>query len=61
MVVTGDPTQSDLPKGTTNGLMEAPIVLKDIEGIDFVYLTSEDVVRHALVQRVIDAYEKHHK
>ncbi len=53
MVVTGDPTQSDLPKGTTHGLMEAPKVLSGIEGIEFVYLTSEDVVRHALVQRVI--------
>ena len=59
MVVTGDVTQSDLPQGTTNGLMEAPKVLKGIEGIDFVYLTSEDVVRHALVQRVIEAYEKY--
>ena len=57
-VVTGDPTQSDLPKGTPNGLMEAQKVLKSIEGIKFVQLTGEDVVRHELVQRIIEAYEK---
>lgn len=57
-VITGDVTQSDLPKGAPNGLMEAQKVLKHIEGIKFVQLTGEDVVRHELVQRIIEAYEK---
>ncbi len=55
-VITGDITQSDLPKGTPNGLAEAENILKDIEGIQFVHLTGEDVVRHELVQRIIEAY-----
>lgn len=57
-VVTGDPSQSDLPKGTPNGLIEAQKILKDVEGIKFVHLTGEDVVRHELVQRIIEAYDK---
>ena len=56
-VITGDLTQSDLPKGTLNGLADAERVLKNIEGIKFVHLTGEDVVRHELVQRIIEAYE----
>ncbi|MFT5169737.1 MAG: phosphate starvation-inducible PhoH-like protein [Candidatus Omnitrophota bacterium] len=56
-VITGDVTQSDLPKGTTNGLEDACRILKDVDGIDFVHLTGEDVVRHELVQRIIEAYE----
>ena len=56
-VITGDLTQSDLPKGTMNGLADCQRVLKDIEGIKFVTLTGEDVVRHELVQRIIEAYE----
>jgi len=55
-VITGDITQSDLPKGTPNGLSEAENILKNIEGIQFVHLTGEDVVRHELVQRIIEAY-----
>jgi len=55
-VITGDITQSDLPKGTPNGLSEAEKILKDIEGIHFVHLTGKDVVRHELVQRIIEAY-----
>lgn len=55
-VITGDVTQSDLPKGTPNGLSEAEKILKDIDGIQFVHLTGEDVVRHELVQRIIEAY-----
>ncbi len=55
-VITGDVTQSDLPKGTLNGLIEAEQLLKNIEGIKFVHLTGEDVVRHELVQRIIEAY-----
>jgi len=56
-VITGDITQSDLPKGTVNGLDDAIKVLQGIDGINFVHLTDKDVVRHELVQRVIKAYE----
>lgn len=56
-VITGDVTQSDLPKGQINGLVDAEKVLKGIEGITFVHLTGEDVVRHELVQRIIEAYD----
>ena len=55
-VITGDITQSDLPKGKTSGLVEAQSVLKNIRGIEFVYLKGEDVVRHELVQDIIKAY-----
>lgn len=55
-VITGDTTQSDLPKGQPNGLTDAEQILKDIDGIQFVHLTGEDVVRHELVQRIIEAY-----
>jgi len=56
-VITGDITQSDLPKGKMSGLVQTQTVLKDIEGIKFIYLQSEDVVRHELVQEIIKAYE----
>ena len=56
-VITGDVTQSDLPKGTISGLTESQTVLKDIDGIKFVHLKGEDVVRHELVQEIIKAYE----
>jgi len=56
-VITGDVTQSDLPKDERNGLIDAEDVLNGIEGIKFMYLTGEDVVRHELVQRIIVAYE----
>src|SRR3989338_3977957 len=55
-VITGDITQSDLPKGAPNGLVNAEKVLKSIAGIKFIHLTGEDVVRHELVQRIIEAY-----
>ena len=55
-VVTGDVTQSDLPKGTPNGLDDTRKILRGIEGIKFVDLTGEDVVRHELVQKIIEAY-----
>ncbi|MBL7156663.1 MAG: PhoH family protein [Candidatus Omnitrophica bacterium] len=55
-VITGDITQSDLPKGRTSGLVEAQSILDGIEGIKFVYLKGEDVVRHELVQEIIKAY-----
>ena len=55
-VITGDITQSDLPKGKVSGLAEAQSLLGGIEGIKFVYLKGEDVIRHALVQEIIKAY-----
>jgi len=58
-VVTGDITQIDLPGGKYSGLKHALRVLKDIEDIGFCYLTDADVVRHPLVQKIIQAYEKH--
>jgi len=58
-VVTGDITQIDLPPERGSGLLEARTILADVEGIRFVYLTGEDVVRHELVQRIIEAYEKY--
>jgi len=58
VVITGDITQIDLPDGKRSGLKEAMKVLKNIEGLEFVTLTHKDVVRHPLVQRIINAYEK---
>src|SRR5215472_15445520 len=57
MVVTGDPTQVDLPSGVRSGLAEALETLRDVEGIATVRLTDEDVVRHGLVVRIVRAYE----
>jgi len=57
-VITGDITQSDLPEGKPIGLLQAQEILKDIEGIKFIYFGAADVVRHALVQRIIEAYDK---
>jgi phosphate starvation-inducible PhoH-like protein len=57
MVVTGDVTQIDLERGTS-GLKAVERILKDLEGISFVYLDRRDVVRHRLVKRIIEAYEK---
>ena len=57
MVVTGDPTQVDLPAGTRSGLAEALETLCDVDGISIVRFTDEDVVRHDLVARIVRAYE----
>lgn len=57
-VITGDITQSDLPEGKPIGLLQAQEILKDIEGIKFIYFDASDVVRHALVQRIIEAYDR---
>ena len=59
MVITGDVTQIDLPGDKPSGLKEAMRVLEGIDGIAICRLTSADVVRHALVQKIIEAYEKH--
>ncbi|SDZ19924.1 phosphate starvation-inducible protein PhoH [Proteiniborus ethanoligenes] len=56
-IITGDITQIDLPKGRSSGLKQVADILKDIKGIEFVYLTKKDVVRHQLVQRIIEAYD----
>ena len=57
MVVTGDLTQIDLPSGKQSGLLNATEVLRNVEGISFVYFDDKDVVRHTLVQRIVRAYE----
>jgi phosphate starvation-inducible PhoH-like protein len=57
-VITGDITQTDLPDGRISGLIEAREILEGIKGIGFAYFTREDVIRHRLVQKIIDAYEK---
>jgi phosphate starvation-inducible PhoH-like protein len=56
--ITGDITQIDLPRNQRSGLVQAGNILKDIKGIDFVYLNKNDVVRHKLVAQIIDSYEK---
>ncbi|PAV29029.1 phosphate starvation-inducible protein PhoH [Virgibacillus profundi] len=58
MVITGDITQIDLPKGTKSGLHVAGQLLNTVKGISFIHLDETDVVRHPLVQRIIAAYEK---
>ncbi len=57
-VITGDITQVDLPENKTSGLIEIQSILKGIEGIEFVYFSDRDVVRHPLVQEIIKAYER---
>jgi phosphate starvation-inducible PhoH-like protein len=57
-VITGDVTQIDLPNAKKSGLLDAINVLKGVKGIGFTYFTEEDVVRHHLVQRIINAYER---
>jgi phosphate starvation-inducible PhoH-like protein len=57
-VITGDITQIDLPRNQNSGLVQAKRILKDIKGIDFITLDIRDVVRHKLVTRIINAYEK---
>lgn len=58
-VVTGDITQIDLPRGQQSGLVHVQRILKDIEGIEFIYFNDKDVVRHKLVQMIVKAYEAH--
>jgi len=61
MVITGDVTQIDLPRGKRSGLKEAEKVLKGAEGVHFRYLKDVDVVRHELVRRIIKAYDAYHE
>jgi phosphate starvation-inducible PhoH-like protein len=58
MIVTGDPSQVDLPQGQTSGLTEATRLLDGIEGISHVVFTAEDVIRHELVMRIVQAYDQ---
>ncbi len=58
-VVTGDITQIDLPAGQKSGLKNAAEILQGVKGVSFTYFTPKDVVRHELVQRIVEAYEKH--
>jgi phosphate starvation-inducible PhoH-like protein len=57
MVITGDRTQIDLPRGQASGLADAERILHGVRGVTFNYFTSKDVVRHPLVARIIEAYE----
>jgi phosphate starvation-inducible PhoH-like protein len=59
VVVTGDITQVDLPPERVSGLIEVREILRDVEGIEFVYFDERDVVRHKLVQDIIKAYDQH--
>lgn len=61
MLITGDPSQIDLPPGTQSGLKEAMAILKDEPDIGFVHFTSQDVVRHKLVAKIIQAYDRYRK
>jgi len=57
-VITGDVTQIDLPKGTRSGLVQVSKVLEGISGIGFNYFNAKDVVRHRLVQKIVEAYDE---
>ena len=57
-VVTGDVTQTDLPEARRSGLRHAAEILSDVGGVGFTFFTSRDVVRHPLVQRIVEAYDQ---
>lgn len=57
-IVTGDITQIDLPKNQESGLVHAMKILKDIHGMDFIFLDQRDIIRHRLVIKIIEAYGK---
>lgn len=61
IVVTGDITQVDLPRGKKSGLVEASKILRNVRGIDFCYLKDMDVVRHELVKKIIGAYDRYYQ
>jgi phosphate starvation-inducible PhoH-like protein len=61
MVITGDPSQTDLPGGQRSGLNDAVDTLKNVDGVRFIRLTSQDVVRHDLVTRIVEAYDARDK
>ena len=57
-IVTGDITQIDLPRNQSSGLVQATKILQNIEGVSFIFLTEKDIIRHKLVSRIINAYNK---
>jgi len=57
-IITGDDTQIDLPYNVTSGLIQVKDILKNVDGVGFVYFDKRDVVRHKLVKDIIEAYEK---
>ena len=57
-VITGDATQIDLPRGTQSGLTHVSNILDGVDGISFTYFGNKDVVRHPLVQRIVEAYDR---
>jgi phosphate starvation-inducible PhoH-like protein len=61
MIITGDLTQIDLPQHSNSGLLHAQKVLNGVPGIGFVTMSKKDIVRHKLVTRIVEAYEKHEK
>ena len=61
MVVTGDVTQIDLPRSVRSGLLNALRILKGVKGIGVIEYEKKDIVRHPLVQRIVDAYENREK
>jgi phosphate starvation-inducible PhoH-like protein len=61
MIVTGDRTQIDLPPSQKSGLVEALRILKDVKGIAFIEMNKQDIVRHKLVTRIVEAYEEDDK
>jgi phosphate starvation-inducible PhoH-like protein len=58
-VITGDATQIDLPRGMQSGLTHASNILTDVEGLGFTWFGNKDVVRHPMVQRIVEAYDAH--
>ena len=61
MIVTGDATQIDLPRTVQSGLIQALRILRGVKGIGIIEYEKKDIVRHPLVQRIVDAYEKREK
>jgi len=59
-IITGDITQIDLPSASQSGLVQVKEILKNVDGVGFVYFEKIDVVRHKLVKDIIGAYEKHY-
>jgi phosphate starvation-inducible PhoH-like protein len=58
MIITGDTSQVDLPRGVRSGLSEALEILDEVEGIGIIHMNKKDIVRHKLVTRIVEAYEK---
>jgi phosphate starvation-inducible PhoH-like protein len=61
MVITGDPSQTDLPGGQRSGVADAVDTLRHVDGVRFVHLSAQDVVRHDLVTRIVEAYDARDK